>query len=352
MITKTIDDSTISFLVEEPDDLLTLRRIIKNGDRIVADTTRVIKQEKDFARPDRGERVKIRIALDVEKAALDSVFDRLRVHGTITESSSEEVSKGVHHSLLVKIDDSLNISKKRWLPIEQKLIKSRDEGFGFVLVAVDRGDCGIGKLKGTHLQLLQNLYSGSGGKQYKTNFNIEPFFENMLKAMQTILRENDVIVIFGPGETKKQFNNFVQKAPLAKKHKIEIVEGIDSGGEDGIYTFIKSKSMRQILGEGKLAKVAAILEEIMIKAYHKSKKFTMGFDETKRANQYGAIESLVFSEKIIQTHNEAEVIEFLNEVEAKGVKVYALDASTDIGMQVSGLGGMVSLLRFPIESAS
>jgi protein pelota len=54
MIIKTVDDFTISFLVEEPDDLLTLRRIIKNGDKVIADTTRLIKQEKDFARPDRG----------------------------------------------------------------------------------------------------------------------------------------------------------------------------------------------------------------------------------------------------------------------------------------------------------
>lgn len=348
MITKTVDDSTISFLVEEPDDLLTLRRIIKNGDRVIADTTRVIKQERDFARPDKGERIRIRIAIEVEKASLDSVFDRLRVSGTITETSSEEVSRGVHHSLLIKIGDSLNVSKKAWLPIEKRLIKKRDNGAGFVLVAIDRGDCGIGKLRGTHLELMQNMYSGSGGKRYKTSFNIEAFFETAHKALQTVLRDKDTIIIFGPGETKRQFGNFVQKTPLAKSHKVEIVEGIDSGGEDGIYTFIKSKSMRQVLGQSKLARVAAILEDVMIKAQHRSKKFTMGFEETKRANQFGAIDTLVFSEKIIQTHEEPRIIEFLNEVESKGVTVYALDSTTDIGMQVSGLGGMVSLLRFPV----
>jgi protein pelota len=350
MITKIIDDSTISFLVEEPDDLLILRRVIKKQDRITSDTTRVIKQEKDFSRPDRGERIKIRISLEVEKVGLDAVFDRLRILGTIIESSNEAVSKGVHHSLLVNIGDSLNVVKKKWQPFELKLIKSRDESFGFALIAIDKGDCGIGKLKGTHLQLMQNLYSGSSGKQYKTSFNIQTFFESVAKALETVLRENDLIIIFGPGETKRQFGNFLQKIPLAKKHKIETIDGIDSGGEDGIYTFIKSKSMQQILGQSKLAKVASILEEVMVKASKKSRRFTMGFEETKKANQFGAIESLVFSEKIIQTHDEEQVIEFLNEAESKGVKVYALDSSTDIGLQVSGLGGMVSLLRFPVES--
>jgi len=349
MITKIIDDNTVSFLVEEPDDLLVLRRIIKNQDTIISDTTRVIKQDKDFSRPDRGERIRIRIALEVEKIALDAVFDKLRIHGTITESTNEAVSKGLHHSILVRIGDSFNVVKKKWQSIELKLIKTKDESLGFVLVAIDKGDCGIGKLKGTHLELMQNMYSGSSGKQYKTNFNIQTFFENVAKALNTVLRENYSLVIFGPGETKRQFANYLAKSPISKAHKIETVDGIDSGGEDGIYTFTKSRAMQQILGQSKLAKVSAILEEVMIRANNKSRKFTMGFEETKKANDLGAVESLVFSEKIIQTHDEGQIIQFLNDVESKGVKVYALDASTDIGLQVSGLGGIVSLLRFAVD---
>jgi protein pelota len=350
MITKIIDDATVSFLVEEPDDLLMLRRVIQKQDKIISDTTRVIKQDKDYSRPDRGERIKIRISLEVEKIALDAVFDKLRIHGTILETTNEAVSKGVHHSILVRIGDSLNVVKRKWSPVELKLVKTKDENFGFVLVAIDKGDCGIGKLKGTHLELMQNMYSGSSGKQYKTNFNIQTFFENVSKALQTILKEKESIIMFGPGETKRQFANFLAKDPISKDHNIQTVDGIDSGGEDGIYTFIKSKSMQQILGQSKLAKVSSILEEVMIRANNKSRKFTMGFDETKKANDFGAVESLVFSEKIIQTHDEDEFVQFLNDVESKGVQVYALDSSTDIGLQVSGLGGILSLLRFAIDT--
>jgi protein pelota len=75
----------------------------------------------------------------------------------------------------------------------------------------------------------------------------------------------------------------------------------------------------------------------------------MGFDEIKKANQYGAIDSLVFSEKIIQTEDEEKIIEFLNDAETKGVKVYSVDSTTDVGLRVTGLGGIVSLLRFPVE---
>ncbi len=87
----------------------------------------------------------------------------------------------------------------------------------------------------------------------------------------------------------------------------------------------------------------------MFRANKKSKKFTMGFSETQKANQFGAIESLVFSEKVIQTEDEEKVIDFLNQVESKGTKAYSVDSTTDVGLRVTGLGGIVSLLRFPVE---
>jgi len=349
MITKILDDNSISLIPEESDDLLILRRIIKTGDRIVGTTSRVIKQDKEYSRPDRGDRVKIRIALDVEKISLDNVLDRLRVTGKIAESDNESVPHGSHHSFLIKVNEGFNLIKKRWEEIEKKLIHSKEQKFGFLLIAIDTSDCGIGRLKGTHLELTPNIYSGASGKQYKSNFNIEKFFDIIQRAIFSSLKEGDTIIIFGPGETKKKFSNYIQKTSVGQKHKIQVIEGIDSGGEDGIYTFTKSQSMKEIMSESKLAKVSSIIDEIMYRANKKSRKFTMGFEETKNANQFGAIDSLVFSEKIIQTEDEEKIIEFLNDAESKGVKAYSADSTTDVGLRVTGLGGIVSLLRFPVE---
>jgi len=349
MITKIIDENSISVIPEDSDDLLNLRRIIKEDDKVIGDTTRVLKQDKDFSRPDKGERIKIRIALTVEKISLDDVLDKLRISGTISESSNESVPHGSHHSFILKINDGITISKKKWLPIEKNLLVSSNNQAGFVLVAIDTGDCGIARLRGTHLEFIPNIYSGSGGKRYKTNFNIEKFFEQVQQAVSTVLKEGDLIVVFGPGETKKRFANFIQKSQNIQKYKVQVVEGIDSGGEDGIYTFTKSQTMQEIMSDSKLAKVSSIIDEVMLLANKKSRKFTMGFDETFNANQMGAVESLVFSDKAIQD-NEQKMMDFLNDVESKGVKIYSVDSSTDIGLRVTGLGGIISLLRYAIGS--
>ena len=349
MITKIIDESSISVIAEDSDDLLNLRRIIKENDKVIGDTTRVLKQDKDYARPDKGERIRVRISLIVEKISLDDVLDRLRVGGTISESSNESVPHGSHHSFILKINDGITISKKKWSSIEKNLLESNNNQVGFVLIAIDTGDCGIARLRGTHLEFMPNIYSGSGGKRYKTNFNIEKFFEQVQQAVSTVLKEGDLIVIFGPGETKKRFSNFIQKSQNFQKFNIQIVEGIDSGGEDGIYIFTKSQTMKEIMSDSNLAKASSIIDEVMVLANKKSRKFTMGFDETFNANQMGAVESLVFSDKAIQD-DEQKMIDFLNDVESKGVKIYSVDSSTDIGLRVTGLGGVVSLLRYVIES--
>ena len=345
MITKIIDENSISVIPEDSDDLLNLRRIIKENDRVIGDTTRVLKQDRDYARPDKGERIKVRIALTVEKISLDDVLDKLRVSGTISESSNESVPHGSHHSFILKINDGITISKKKWLPFEKKLLESSNNQIGFVLVAIDTADCGIAKLRGTHLEFMPNMYSGSGGKRYKTNFNIEKFFDQVQQAILTILKKEDIVIIFGPGETKKRFSNHIQKS---QKFNVKVVEGIDSGGEDGIYIFTKSQSMKEIMSDSNLSKAASIIDEVMILANKKNRKFTMGFDETYNANQMGAVESLVFSDKAIQD-GEQRMIDFLNDVEEKGVKIYSVDSSTDIGLRVTGLGGIVSLLRYTIE---
>jgi len=348
MITKVIDENSVSCIPEESDDLMILRRIIKKGDFIVGNTTRVIKPEKDFSRPDRGERVNVKIELEIEKISLDDVFDRLRLGGTITKSDNESVPHGSHHSFLIKIDEGFNLIKKKWSSIEKKLLQTKNQNFGFLLIALDTTVCGIGRIRGTHLHLIPNIYSGSSGKRYKTKFNIENFFEKIHLAVVSAIKDKDTVIIFGPGETKKRFGNYLQKLPIGQKYKINVIEGIDSEGEDGIHIFTKSKSMKEIMSESKLAKVFSIIDEIMIQANKKGKKFTMGFEETEKAKQYSAIESLVFSEKIIQTQDEQKVIDFLNEVEKSGAKTFSVDSTTDVGLRVTGMGGIVSLLRFSV----
>ncbi|MBP2624842.1 MAG: pelota family protein [Nitrosopumilaceae archaeon] len=347
MQSKIIDKNSIYVVAEEFDDLLTLRRIIKKNDQIVGSTTWSLKKNSEYIRPDKTERIKIKIVLQVEKITMVVEFNRLQISGKIIETNNEFVSHGAHNSLYIQINEGVKIIKRNWGSEEKDLIQ-RNKNMGFLLLSVERGNYSIGIIKGTHLQIYPDIRFGSTGKRYKSDFNVRKFFDMIKNSLLSItLDDYESVIIFGPGDTKNKICNYLQ-TNLKNKMNIKVADGIESGGEDGIHIFVKSTIMKDIMSESKLAKVVSIINEIMFLANKKSEKFTMGFVQTKMANECNSIKSIVFSYKIMEMENEEEIIGLLNSIEKKGAKIYSVDSSTDLGLRVTKLGGIVALLRFAI----
>ncbi len=344
---------------EDADDLLTLRRIIENGDYVFADTTRVIKKVKEFARPDKGERVKVRVSVRVESISLDDMVDRLRITGIITNTDNELVPRGIHHSLTVQVGDTITIDKNRkWNDVETNILKRSGNSTNFILVAIDAQEAAVAKISGTHLKIIPNIYSGQSGKRYqhaaKNNPNIEIFFDNIAKTIQSIFsaaeeENNSTIIIFGPGETKRRFYNLLVEKHKLEKGKVSLIDGVDVAGEDGIFVFLRSPAIKEAMSSSKLATVSSILDEIMRLVHKGDAKFAMGMQEVSNAASIKAIEYLVFSDSIFKTTDENDVVKLLNLVESQGAKSFAVDSSTDIGWRVSSLCGIVALLRYSIR---
>jgi protein pelota len=353
MIAKQAGNSNTAFFVipEDADDLFTLRRLIEAGDYVIADTTRIVKQEKEFGRPDKGERIKVRVSVRVEQIGLDSTVDRLRILGTITNSDNELVSKGMHHSLSVTPGDMITIDKDRkWQEVELRMLKSSGAGTSFILVAIDTQEAAVAKVSGTHVKVIPNIYSGQSGKRYQTkNVSLEVFFAETAKTVSSVLSENDRVVIFGPGETKRRFYNTLVEKFDVPKDRAQVADGVDVAGEDGVFVFLRSPAIKEVMESSKLAIVSGLLDRVMLMVNRGESKFAMGLKEVSEAAAIKAIESVVFSDSVFNSLDESTVVKLLNSIEAYGAKTYAVDSSTDIGMRVSSLGGIVAILRYPIR---
>ena len=360
MIVKEVtnsSDKAYFVISEDADDLFSLRRIIEGGDYVIADSTRVIKQVGEYARPDKGERIKVRVSIRVENISFDQSIDRLRIAGIITASSNELVSKGTHHSLTLRVGDSITIDKgRKWSNLEINILRKSGDTSGFILIAIDTQEAAIAKLSGTHLEIIPNIYSGKSGKRYpqavKRDSKTESFFEDIARTISGLLiaeKDRFRAIIFGPGETKRRFYNFLSTTTDIDKNVFLVLEGIDVAGEDGIYVFLRSSAMKEVMKTSKLASVSYIVDEIMSLVSKGENKFAIGIHEVQNAASFKAISNLVLSDSIFRTAAESEVIRLLNLLEGQGAKVYAVDSSTDIGMRVSALGGVVALLRYAIR---
>jgi protein pelota len=347
MIVKPSGTSPNAFFVipEDADDLFTLRRVVEREDSVIADTSRVIKQLKEYGRPDKGERVKVRVSIRVEQSELDSAVDRLRI-------TNEMVTKGTHHSLSVQPGDSITIDKgRKWQEVELRMLRKSGDSGSFILVAIDTQEAAVAKVSGTHVKVIPNIYSGQSGKRYQTksNPNIEAYFTDIAKTVSSIIGEKDKVIIFGPGETRRRFFNALVARQEVPKERVQVVDGVDVAGEDGIFVFLRSPAMKEAMSASKLASVSAMLDRVMLMVNRGEAKFAMGMQEVSQAGAMKAIESVVFSDSIFKTADEDQVVKMLNSIEGYGAKTFAVDSSTDIGLRVSSLGGIVALLRYAVR---
>ncbi|MGI0039593.1 MAG: pelota family protein [Nitrososphaera sp.] len=352
MIVKQSTASNNAYFVipEDSDDLFTLRRLVEPGDYVIADTSRVVKQEKEYGRPDKGERVKVRVSIKVDRVELDSTVDRLRIAGNIENTDNEMVTKGTHHALSLQAGDMVTIDKDRkWQEVELRMLKKSGDGASFILVAIDTQEAAVARVSGTHAKIIPNIYSGQSGKRYATkNASLDSFFGDAAKTVASVLGEADRIIIFGPGETRRRFYNSLDKHGLPKE-RAQVVDGVDVAGEDGVFVFLRSQQAREAMGESKMAAVSSMLDQVMSMVRRNENRFAMGLKDITEAASAKAVESVIFSDSVFKTADEDAVVKLLNTIEGHGARTYAVDSSTDMGLRVSSLGGMVALLRYALR---
>jgi len=335
---------------ESPDDLWTLRRLLALGDTVVTRSSRVSKREGDYARPDKGERVKVTIALEVEGISLDSSVGRLRIRGRIVEASDESVTKAGSHSLLVSPGQELTIKKEGWDSADTRILNSSTVSERrFLLVAIDRREAGVGLLTGSHLAIVSTVESGAAGKGGTgKEVDMQPYFRKVAELLKATWREEDVVVVAGPGNTKLTMENLIKKDPDLRKNE-SLVEGFDLSGSDGVRALVKYEGFRKVASDSVLVEVQETVEEAIKRVSRGEKRIAYTLARVSEAAKAGAVEKCVVSDDVFAKNvDENALVETLNLIEAKGGKVFLCDSSLETGKQVSAMGGMVALLRYDL----
>lgn len=337
--------------VESPDDLWTLRRLLAPGDTVVTKSSRVLKREGDYSRPDKGERIKVTVALEVESIALDSSVARLRVRGRIVEASDESVTKAGSHSLLVSPGQELTIKKDAWRPGDTRLLEpSEASEQRFLLVAVDRREAGVGLLSGSHLTVVSTVESGASGKQGGSGkeVDMQPYFRKVLELLKATWREGDLTVVAGPGNTKLTVENLVRKDPDLRK-KETLVEGFDLAGADGVRALVKFEGFRKVAKDSVLVEVQEAVDEAIRRISRGERRVAYTLPRVAEAGDAGAVEKCMVSDDVFAKNaDEDALVVALNSIEDKGGKVFLVDSTLETGKQVSSLGGVVALLRYDV----
>ncbi len=337
-----------SLTIESAEDLWTLRRLIEKGDILVTRSSRVVKKEDEYSRPDKGERVKVTLALAVDEVHLDSSIERIRVRGTIVEASDESVTKTGSHSVTLSPGHALTLRKKTWTPLAIRLVRPpQGSSRRFLVVAADRREAGIGTLSGSHLAVVTSIESGLGGKQGEEQSS-KPYIAKVAEVVAQTFQEGDQVVVAGPGNFKNAVANQIRER--LRGMQVGTVEGLDLTGADGVRALIKTQSFQSVAKDSLVVEMQQLVAEVVRRISTGDPKVAYTLSRVSEAASAGAVDSCAVSEDVFSNNvDEGELVSVMNTVESKGGAVYLADSSMEFGKQVSSFGGIVALLRYSVR---
>lgn len=341
----------IEVVPETLDDLWHLSHIIEKGDLVSSLTSRRIQDSTgERLRSDRGIKKTFFMGIRVEEISFHKYTGKLRATGTIERGPEDLVPLGSHHTLDLKLKNSVKIQKERWSRWNIKRLKdsiksSKKPAALIIAIEDDVADIGIVRQYGMDYfgPIIGNI-SGKRIVQKNRKQAINDFFMEVSDAIQGF-KDVQAIIVAGPGFTKGEFNDFLnQKYPdIAKK---VVLENTGAGGRSGISEVLKKGIIEKMASEGRIAHEIRLVDEVLGEIGRSSKAVTYGKKEVTEAAQSGAVETLLVIDELVRQRDIEKVMDM---VENMGGKVMIISSEHDGGKQLVSLGGLAALLRYGVN---
>ncbi|MFX0169169.1 MAG: mRNA surveillance protein pelota [Candidatus Hodarchaeota archaeon] len=359
IVTKKLRIGLVVVVPEDMDDLWHLYNIILPGDQVAARTVRRVRRDSDdSSRPDKGERRPMFIRLTVEEVALHKYSNRLRVKGRILEGPEDFVSTGTYHTINVEPGVKVEITKESWpRPLLRRIEDAtKRRGQRLIVIAVEEDQASIGIIDDSGVDVRVEVHGTARGKYGKYIQSADAFSQmfasiaTQLRELLTSLTEVLHIVIVGPGSTKEKLSDYLQNHVPASKGRV-VLEHTSTGTVGGIYEALNRGIIERLAGEIRLNREIQLIDEVLQHLGKGTGKTAYGWQEIRRAVQFGAIETLLILDKLFREappEQRRELESIMRQVEDQAGTIELFSAEHHAGKQLQGLGGLAALLRFSL----
>jgi len=339
------------------DDLWHLYNIIYKGDLIYGRTTRELKMNIDYSRPQKGKRVSVFLSIKVEDVVWDRSLNRLRVHGKIHEAPENVAGRGSHHTLNVMVSKPITIVKEKWSKHQIDRLKraAASEVRPIIVVSIDSEEYCIALIRQYGVDVQAASFAKLPGKleaEKRTNA-LKKYFGRTLDAVREVWRRNHyAVVIIGVGLTKNQFLNYIRSEAPDLSQSILDFKSVNSSGLAGIEEALRSGVLNKALKHLRIAEETKSVEEVLARLGKGTGNVTYGLEQVEKANMLGAVETFLVADFTIRDSlDERRLVleKLMTDVEGKGGNVSVISAEHEAGQKLLALGGVAALLRFPIS---
>lgn len=338
----------IEVVPETLDDLWHLSHIIEPGDLVSSKTTRRIQDSTgERLRSDRGIKKTFFLGIRVENMSFHKYSGKLRATGIIEHGPEDLVPLGSHHTLDLKLNYSIKITKERWSRWSIKRLKEAIKASkkpSAIVVAIEDDVADLGILRQYGIEYYGPITGSVSGKriiQKNRKKVMNEFFDEVAATIENF-KGIQSIIIAGPGFWKGDFYDFL-KDKYPEQAKIAVVESTGAGGRAGISEVLKKGILEKMATEGRIAHEMRLVNEVLEEIGRSSKLVTYGKSQVKDASNAGAVEKLLVIDKLVRQRDTEKI---MDTVENMGGKVMIISSEHDGGKQLEALGGITALLRY------
>ena len=329
--------------------------------RPVSDVMSLLRQEYSIT-----DNIKLKRTRDAVQRALAAAMERLSKVTKVPENGlvifcGQDMNTGDFICLMFSPPEPVPVffyRTDKWFHTEF-LEEMLEHEAAYGLIIVERDQATIGLLKGTRIQVLEELEGFVPGKHHKGGQSqrrfdrlieqaVDEFFKDVAEAAAKHflpLIEKGVlkaIIVGGPGYAKK---DFVESGYLDYRIKQKIVGqlfDVAYQGEAGLRELVMKAE--NVLKEQQYTELVKALEEFK---YHLAKDDGLavyGDKEVKNALQMGALKFILIDE------NREDADEIAEEAQKYGTKVYFLPEDFPEAEWVrKTFGGLVGVLRYKLQ---
>jgi len=330
----------IKLLPETLDDLWHLHNLVDEGDLVFATTFRRKEEKPDKLRPERIEKVRMRLGIRVKRVEFHEADDILRILGTI-EQGPQDI--GEHHTLMVSPGEPITIIKPEWKSHHfdriKRAVESSDQP-SILFVAIEDTDAVVAASRQYGLKEYATITRSSSGKMYDTKSNELEYLDEIVGKL-TGIAHGEPLILLGPGFTKEALAKRIREKAPELSDSITI-HHTGQAGMAGISELMKSGVGGKILEQSRVAKETRLMEELFAEI-GKSGLFSYGDESVRAAADAGAIRTLLVLDKKLRT---PEIDKLLLKVENAKGEFVIISSLHEAGRRLESLGGVAAILRY------
>ena len=324
IIKSSKEDGYVKLEVENEDDLWYLKDIIKEGDRLKAQTMRTML--------DGREKKSVKLELEAEKVR--SQRDRLRVTGEIKEGA-ENIEMGYHTFNLeprTEFEMWKNFTQEEWELLQEA---ENHESYKVLFCLVQKGESDFYMVEESGIRDLSKVDKSIPGKLYKDQETGESFYREVKNVISRSISDVDYLVLCGPGFGKNKVKNLLSEKEIQKT----FMQDTSVTGRTGLNEAIKRGALDKVTKDSRISEESQVVEKFLEKV-REGEKAAYG-DTIDGLVQQGAVEKLLLTSKKYR-----EELDLSKKAEQMGGEVTVVHTDHEAGERLENFGGKAAILRY------